>query len=69
MNVATVVGNDDCKIRLYAGNPAYPTLPAITGDNVIGEADNQQGSRSSEELELTPQRLHAELLAVARMKI
>ncbi len=50
-------------------NPALPGVsdPAVRlhpGDNVSGEADNQQGSRSPELSfgELTPQRLHAELL-------
>ncbi len=36
----------------------YPMVP-INGKNPIGEADNQQGSRSF--MELTPQRLHAGL--------
>src|SRR5437016_13247345 len=40
----------------------------VSSDNPSG-ADNQQGSRdsSSKELSLTPQRLHAELLAVGAM--
>jgi hypothetical protein len=31
-------------------------------ENVLGDADNQQGSRSADDAGLTPQRLHAELL-------
>jgi hypothetical protein len=48
--------------------PPYPTLLADASDNALGVADNQQGSRSVL-TELTPQRLHAELLTQVRMKI
>lgn len=34
-------------------------------ENVLGDADNQQGSRSAADAGLTPQRLHAELLAAS----
>ena len=43
--------------------PPYPTLLEDSSDNALGDADNQQGSRSEARSELTPQRLHAELLA------
>ena len=41
------------------------------GDNATGEADNQQGSRQSDLLadRLTPQRLHAELLAASKKSL
>jgi HD superfamily phosphohydrolase YqeK len=35
----------------------------MCSENVLGDADNQQGSRSVMTTGLTPQRLHAELLA------
>ena len=40
----------------------------MAGDNASGEADNQQGSRQLELFDdwLTPQRLHAELLAASK---
>ena len=43
--------------------PPYPWLLNDLSDNAWGDADNQQGSRSVESTGLTPQRLHAELLA------
>lgn len=43
--------------------PPYPWLLADASDNAWGDADNQQGSRPTDEVGLTPQRLHAELLA------
>ncbi len=43
--------------------PLYPWLLADASDNALGDADNQQGSRPVDETGLTPQRLHAELLA------
>src|SRR5438552_2142895 len=45
------------------GTPPYPWLLNDLSDNALGDADNQQGSRSVESTGLTPQRLHAELLA------
>ena len=84
-NVATLAGNGECKTRLFAGNPVYPVLPVVLyatarvlrtflrkddGDNASG-ADNQQGSRFSRFslVELTPQRLHAELLETTLEKL
>ena len=43
--------------------PPYPRLLNDLSDYAWGDADNQQGSRSVESTGLTPQRLHAELLA------
>jgi hypothetical protein len=43
--------------------PPYPWLLADASDNAWGDADNQQGSRPVDVTGLTPQRLHAELLA------
>ena len=43
--------------------PPDPTLLEDSSDKALGDADNQQGSRSVDYTELTPQRLHAELLA------
>jgi len=43
--------------------PPYPRLLNHLSDNAWGDADNQQGSRPVEATGLTPQRLHAELLA------
>jgi len=51
------------KFGCMLGTPPYPTLLATCSENVLGDADNQQGSRSVVEAGLTPQRLHAELLA------
>src|ERR1700726_2999562 len=51
------------KFGCMLGTPPYPTLLAMCSENVLGDADNQQGSRSVVETGLTPQRLHAELLA------
>jgi LAGLIDADG-like domain len=45
--------------------PPYPWLLDDSSDNAWGDADNQQGSRPVESTGLTPQRLHAELLAVS----
>jgi hypothetical protein len=42
--------------------PPYPRLLEQSSENVLGDADNQQGSRPIG-IGLTPQRLHAELLA------
>ncbi|MGH7685598.1 MAG: LAGLIDADG family homing endonuclease [Candidatus Dormibacteria bacterium] len=42
--------------------PPYPRLLADASDNAWGDADNQQGSRPTDAVGLTPQRLHAELL-------
>jgi hypothetical protein len=41
------------------------------GENAIGEADNQQGSRQLDLFDdwLTPQRLHAELLAASKKSL
>ena len=51
------------KFGCMLGTPLYPTLLAMCSENVLGDADNQQGSRSVAVTGLTPQRLHAELLA------
>lgn len=43
--------------------PPYLTLLDASSDNALSDADNQQGSRPTDVVGLTPQRLHAELLA------
>src|SRR6202140_2737594 len=53
------------KFGCMLGTPPYPTLLAMCSENVLGDADNQQGSRSVAVTGLTPQRLHAELLAAS----
>src|SRR5579864_7746172 len=51
------------KFGYMLGTPPYPWLLADASDNAWGDADNQQGSRPTDVVGLTPQRLHAELLA------
>jgi len=43
-NAAPLISNGEVRIRLYAGNPEYPTVLARKGsENPLG-AGNQQGS-------------------------
>lgn len=51
------------KFGYMLGTPQYPWLLNDLSDNALGDADNQQGSRPVDVTGLTPQRLHAELLA------
>jgi hypothetical protein len=51
------------KFGCMLGTPPVSHTTCDASENVLGDADNQQGSRSVVETGLTPQRLHAELLA------
>lgn len=53
------------KFGCMLGTPpvSHTTRTEMCSENVLGDADNQQGSRSVWKTGLTPQRLHAELLA------
>lgn len=53
------------KFGCMLGTPpvSHTTRTEMCSENVLGDADNQQGSRSVSKTGLTPQRLHAELLA------
>ena len=51
------------KFGCMLGTPPVSHTTCSASENVLGDADNQQGSRSVLETGLTPQRLHAELLA------
>jgi hypothetical protein len=55
------------KFGCMLGTPpvSHTTRTEMRSENVLGDADNQQGSRLADKAGLTPQRLHAELLAAS----